>query len=180
MVADMRLEVNNASTRWKTEPRSALLWVRSFPLDWAALVFVSLGSRLWLIATYSSPVPILDAWDGEGASLFKLWLQGSLTLADIFRPQNEHRVVPSKALAMLLLWLNGRDGRLELVANAILCCIFAIVIAIALIRLFGPGHRLLILVAIALWSGLPYGRENTLWSFQSAFYFLIFFSLLSI
>src|SRR5204863_2802057 len=35
-------------------------------------------------------------------------------------------------------------------------------------------------VVVGLWSTLPYGHENTLWAFESSFYFLLFFSLLAI
>jgi hypothetical protein len=49
-----------------------------------------------------------------------------------------------------------------------------------LVKLFGSDLRTLIVLVVGLWSALPYGHENTLWAFESSFYFLLFFSLLAI
>ena len=145
------------------------------------LISVVLGSRLWLIASYSTPVPILDQWDSEGAQLFKPWLQGHLTLTDLFRPNNEHRMVLSRILSIILLWLNGQwDGRLEMVLSSVICCASALLLAAILIRFTGARQKELIITMVAVWFALPYGHENTLWGLQSAFYLLVLFSIISI
>ena len=150
-------------------------------LEYLALFLVVVGARLWLVFLYGSPVPIMDQWDGEGATLFKPWLEGTLRLSDLFQPHNEHRIVLSRLLALGLLALNGQwDAQLEIAVNALLCGAMAVLIAVALVKLLGPGLRTLIALVIGLWSALPYGHENTLWAFESSFYFLLFFSPLAI
>jgi len=150
-------------------------------LEYLALFLIVVGAKLWLIFLYGSPVPIMDQWDGEGATLFKPWLEGTLHLSDLFQPHNEHRIVLSRLLALGLLALNGQwDAQLEMAVNALLCGAMAVLIAIALVKLFGPDFRTLVVLVVGLWAALPYGHENTLWAFESSFYFLLFFSLLSI
>jgi hypothetical protein len=128
-----------------------------------------------------SPVPIGDQWDGEAANLFKPWIEGTLRIGDLLQPHNEHRIFLSRLLALGLLWLNSQwDAQLEMAVNALLCGTIAVLVAVALVRLFGGHARTLIVLAVGLWLALPYGHENTLWGFQSSFYFLIFFSLLAI
>jgi hypothetical protein len=150
-------------------------------LEYLALFLIVVGARLWLVFLYGSPVPMMDQWDGEGATLFKPWLEGTLRLSDLFQPHNEHRILLSRLLALGLLALNGQwDAQLEMAVNALLCGVMAVLIAIALVKLFGPELRTLIVLVVGLWSALPYGHENTLWAFESSFYFLLFFSLVAI
>ena len=150
-------------------------------LEYLALFLVVVGARLWLVFLYGSPVPFMDQWDGEGATLFKPWLEGTLRLSDLFQPHNEHRIVLSRLLALGLLALNGQwDAQLQMAVNALLCGAMAVLIAVALVKLFGPDLRTLIVLAVGLWAALPYGHENTLWAFESSFYFLLFFSLVAI
>ena len=150
-------------------------------LEYLALFLVVVGARFWLVSSYGSPVPIGDQWDGEAANLFKPWIEGTLRLGDLFQPHNEHRILLSRLLALGLLWLNGQwDAQLEMAVNALLCGTIAVLVAVALVKLFGENVRTLIVLAVGLWLALPYGHENTLWGFQSSFYFLIIFSLLAI
>jgi hypothetical protein len=150
-------------------------------LEYLALFLVVVGAKLWLVFLYGSPVPIMDQWDGEGATLFKPWLEGTLHLSDLFQPHNEHRIVLSRLLALGLLALNGQwDAQFEMAVNALLCGGMAVLIAVALVRLFGPEFRMLIALVVGSWAALPYGHENTLWAFESSFYFLLFFSLVAI
>src|SRR5438477_3372711 len=150
-------------------------------LEYLALFLVVVGARLWLVSLYGSPVPIMDQWDGEGATLFKPWIEGTLHISDLFEPHNEHRIVLSRLLALGLLGLNGQwDAQLEMAVNAVLCGTMAVLITVALVKLFGHNLRTLIALVVGLWAALPYGHENTLWAFESSFFFLLFFSLLAI
>ena len=148
---------------------------------WIALLGVIIGARLWLISVFGTALPFLDQWDGEAAALFKPWLNGTFHWSDLFLPHNEHRIVLSRLLALGLLQLNGQwDSLLEMAANALLCGLFGLGVAAGFLGIMGREYRVPIFVTIALWLALPYGHENTLWGFQSAFYFLLFFSLVSI
>ena len=153
----------------------------SLCLHFLALFLVVVGARLALVSIYGSPLPILDQWDGEAASTFKPWMDGTLTISDLFRPHNEHRIVLSRLLALGLLCLNGQwDSLLELAGNALICGLIAVAISAAFIQLLGRRHQIAAVTAVMLWFSLPYGQENTLSGFQSSFYFLLFFSLLAI
>lgn len=150
-------------------------------LEYLALFLIVVGARLWLVFLYGSSVPFMDQWDGEGATLFKPWLEGTLRISDLFQPHNEHRIVLSRLLALGLLALNGQwDAQLEMIVNALVCGTMAVLIAVALVKLLGPDFRTLIALVVGLWAALPYGHENTLWAFESSFYFLLFFSLVAI
>ncbi|MFL6538960.1 MAG: hypothetical protein ACJ8JD_12360, partial [Chthoniobacterales bacterium] len=146
-----------------------------------AVFAIVLGARLWLIDRTGSEVPILDQWDAEGAFLLKPFVQGSLRLADLFAPHNEHRLVLTRLWSLLLFVLNGQwDPFLEIVVNAVLVASIAVVFAFAASRLFPDRQRAYVLVAVTMWAALPYAQENTIWGFQSQFYFLLLFSLLAI
>lgn len=148
---------------------------------WGALFALVVGCRLLLIDHYASDVPILDQWDAEGAFLLKPFVEGSLHLGDLFAAHNEHRIVLTRLWTLLWYWLNGQwDPRLEIVANAFLFGFISVLVAVALARIFGGRKYAAIIIAVTLWAGLPYAQENTLWGFQSCFYFLIGLSLAAI
>jgi hypothetical protein len=150
-------------------------------MQWLALIALIIGARLWLISVFGSALPFLDQWDGEAGALFKPWLEGTLRWTDFFHPHNEHRIVFSRLLALGLLQLNGQwDGLLEITANALLCGVIGLGVAAGLLRIVGREYRFLVFAVVILWLALPYAHENTLWGFQSAFYFLLLFSLLAI
>ncbi|HEV3409995.1 MAG TPA: hypothetical protein VG095_06865, partial [Chthoniobacterales bacterium] len=99
----------------------------------------------------------------------------------IVLPHTESRMVPSKLLALGLLAVNGQwDARLESTFNAVLFAGMAVLIALALVRVFGAEFRIPIFVTAGAYGALPYAWENTIWGFQLSFYCLIFFSLLTI
>jgi hypothetical protein len=150
-------------------------------MQWLALLALIIGARFWLISGYGSALPIHDQWDAEGGSLFKPWLENTLRWSDLFSPHNEHRIVLSRLLALGLLQANGQwDALLEMTVNAVLCGLIGLGIAGSLLRTFGNEYRVPVLVSVTFWLALPYAHENTLWGFQSAFYFLLFFSFLAI
>jgi len=134
-----------------------------------------------MVDALGSSLPILDEWNGQGADLLKPWMEGTLRFAHLFNPHNEHRIVLSRILTLGLFWLNGQwDSRFALVVNAVIFASLAIVVAAALRNMFGVRSSGLIFSSVALWSALPYGYENTLWGFQSAFYLLLCFSFLAL
>lgn len=147
----------------------------------AALFAVVLGARLWLIDGYGTALPFLDQWDAEAALLLKPWLEGNLRFADLFQPHNEHRIVLSRLLVLTLTWLNGQwDSLLQMAINAMGYAVIALAVAFAATRLLGGKYRTIIFASTAVWATFPYSQENTLWGFQSSFYFLLFFSLVAL
>lgn len=163
-----------------------MIYRKAAPLAWplancAALFLIIFGARLWLIAGFGSSLPLLDQWDGEAAFLLKPWFEGQLHLADLFYAHNEHRLFTSRLLTLLLVQWNGQwDAQVQMVVNAAGVSLLAVIIAVTTTKILGPAFRSIVFGALALWGALPYAQENTLWGFQSCFYFLIGFSLIGI
>ena len=147
----------------------------------AAICLLILGAKLWLIGTYSSPLPFLDQWKGEGDQLLRPWMRGELRLADFFIPFNEHRILPTRLLVLALFEANARqwDAQVQMIAGAAVHTGCACVLGAFLAARLGSRRKWLIFAALLALFGLPYDWQNTLWGFQSQFYFLILFSLLT-
>ena len=94
---------------------------------------------------------------------------------------NEHRIFFTRLLALGLLMANGQwDPQLQQVVNTGLHAMTALVVAMMFWRA-SDGRRLnLVVVFCAVLFTLPFGWENTLAGFQSSFYLLLLFSVLSL
>ena len=149
---------------------------------WAASLFLAgLGAKLCLVAGYGRPLPYLDQWPGEAIEMFVPLSAGQSVLAVLFHPHNEHFIVFTRALELLLVKLNGQwDSLLEMTCNAVIHCAAVAGFAWAMASLFGKRSWLVLWPALALVLALPFAWENTLWGFQSQFYFLFLFSWLTI
>jgi hypothetical protein len=146
----------------------------------AALLLVVLGAKLWVIRLYGTPLPYWDQWD-EAKLFFKPWLEGQLTWSAWFAPHNEHRIFFTRALDLLVLWLNRQwDPVLQMVVNAGLHAGYAGGLAYALWYFTGRKHEGLICLLLLPFFALPFAAENTLHGFQSQVYFLGIFSLVTI
>lgn len=144
-----------------------------------ALFLIAFGAKLWAIHHYGADVPIWDQWDGEAATLFYPYFQHTLTVADFFTPHNEHRILFTRLLSLGLLLVNGQwDPRLEMVAGALLHTVAALILFALIARLIGPRLPVFLILVAAF--ALPFAWENTLAGFQSQFYFLFLFSLLTL
>ena len=104
-----------------------------------------------------------------------------LTWSQMFSLHNEHRVFFSRLLALDLLVVNGQwDPRLQQVVNAVMHSLTALLV-VTTFWIANERRRLDLLVFVgALTFALPFGWENTLVGFQSAFYFLLLFSVLGL
>ena len=163
-------------------PQNARLTVGYSPAFFRASVvgagLLIFGARLWLIATYGSSLPFGDEWINVVPRLFIPYVEGDLSLGHLLEPHNEHRIVFSRLLYLLLFEVNGQfDPVVGMVANAGLSAITAMALIVILARISTvlPAQSVAFFVAL-LWS-LPIGTVNALWSLQSQFYFLIFFAL---
>jgi len=74
-----------------------------------AVCLIIVGCKFWLIASDSSPLPFLDQWKGEGAEVLRPWINGTLRITDLFAPFNEHRMVPTRLLALGLFEANAHQ-----------------------------------------------------------------------
>lgn len=160
-----------------TERRQAtrLIW------QLVALALVIVGCKLWLIASYSSPLPFLDQWKGEGAEVLRPWVKGELHAGHLFAPFNEHRNVPSRVLLLGLFEANARqwDAQVLMVAGAVLHALCAAVLGAVLVGWLGRARTMPVLGALLVLFCLPFDWQNTLWGFQTAFYFVILFAVVA-
>jgi hypothetical protein len=159
------------SSRVATRRLTALLFVLGFAL-------VIFGGKLGLIHFAGSDLPFWDQWDAESEDVVRPYVEGRLTLSDLTRPHNEHRIIPTKLLALGLLAANRQwDALLEMTANAlihVLCAVVCLLVG----RRWLTGWRLTGYVGLLLLLFvLPFGWENTVRGFQGQFYFLLLFCL---
>ncbi len=149
---------------------------------WLGALFLgSFVARLALADAYSMPVPFWDQWDGEAATLYLPFANDGLTWHVMFTLHNEHRIFFTRVLAVTLLDLNGQwDPLLQIAVNAGLHS--ATAVAIAAVLWLAAGRRWLpaITVILVLVFAPPFALENTLAGFQSAFYFLVMFSVFAL
>ena len=146
-----------------------------------ALFLVTLWAKLVLVEHYPMPVPFWDQWDGEAASLYLPFANGGLTWHQMFTLHNEHRIFFTRVLAMALVAINGQwDPQLQIVVNAALHALVAVIFAVVLWLAAGRRWLPLLALTIGLAFAPPFALENTLAGFQSAFYFLVLFSGLAI
>jgi hypothetical protein len=150
----------------------------------AALVLcfgaVVLAFKFALIAHYGNATPYWDQWDAEAASLYRPWLEGTLRLQDLVAPHNEHRILTTRLLALVLLEAGGRvwNPILQMQVNAVLHVLALSVLLVFLGRPLPLGYRAALFAFAAALYCIPFGWENTLGGFQAQFYFLLLFSFL--
>lgn len=143
-----------------------------YPL--AGMALTILGAKLLLIAAFASPTPFWDQWDAEAAYLYKPHVEHTLTIKALLSPHNEHRILWSRLLSLLLLELNGRwDPILQMVVNAGLHVMALFLLVKALGRGLGEAGLWILALTTALLFAIPFGWENTLAGFQSQFYLLV-------
>jgi hypothetical protein len=147
----------------------------------AALFCLICGSKLWLIQTAGNSVPYWDQWDAEANLLIKPLVEGHFPLSQLFAPHNEHRILLTRLLSLGALKLNGLwDPLVLMVIQAFVhsgaLCLF--------LMAAGKGMNRALRAPFLAFGGMlfviPFGWENTLWGFQSQFYFQILFGLLSL
>lgn len=157
-----------------------MIFTRIFKPYWPLLVglgLLVLGTKFTLIEQFGSDLPFWDQWDAEADQLYTPYARGDLSAYDFFLPHNEHRIVPTKLLALGLLIANGQwDARLQLTVNAVLH-VAALLAWLLLLTRQGPSLAAAITFPLtALIFALPLAWENTLAGFQSQFYFMILFA----
>lgn len=157
----------------KSEKWSSILLLSTFAI--VLLIF-----KLVLINKYANATPFWDQWDAEAAFLFLPWVEGTLKWSDLIAPHNEHRILLTRLLALGLLELNGRvwNPILEMRVNAALHVLSLTILLNFLSKTFNFKNKISLLIFTLVIFLIPFGWENTLAGFQSAFYFLLLFSFI--
>ncbi len=146
-----------------------------------SLFLLGMGMKLMMMQRCINPVPYFDQWEGEAAAIYVPYLEHTLSIADLFYPQNEHRIFLTHVYDLALLLLNGQwDSQLQMVLNAVIHSATVAGFGWLLAGLMGRRAYPFIWIPLAVAVLSPFGWENALWGFQSQFYFLLLFSLLTI
>jgi hypothetical protein len=155
---------------------------RALAAGWLAAMFLTcFSAKLLLMHYYPARVPYEDQWWSESQGLYIPFHDGCLSWREMFSLHNEHRVFFTRLLALGLLFVNGQwDPQVQQVVNASIHAATAALLA-GMFWIVG-GRRQVHLIALAAGAvfTLPFGWENTLAGFQSAFYFLLLFTVLAL
>lgn len=149
---------------------------------WALSLFLlGMGMKLLMMQQCINPLPYYDQWDAEAAAIYVPYYEHVLGIADFFYPQSEHRIFFTHVYDLILLLLNGQwDSQLQMVLNAVIHCATIAGFGWVMTGLMGRRYYIAIWIPLAIAVMSPFGWENALWGFQSQFYLLLLFSLLTI
>ncbi|MEP9366142.1 hypothetical protein [Xanthobacter sp. VNH20] len=154
------------------------------PRWWLALlacVLVIMGAKLTLIHFYGSPVPFWDQWDAEGGQIYQTYLQGHVPLTNLIAAHNEHRILMTRLLGLVLLEFSGRwDPILQMCVNVVLHVACVVTLMVLLRRMVSATAAFALTGFVALLIAIPFAWENVLAGFQSQFYFVLLFSIISL
>ncbi|EEF61650.1 hypothetical protein [Pedosphaera parvula] len=165
-----------------TSPQPKLTRHLQSHIGWVMSLFlVGLGVKLGLICRFATSLPFFDQWGAEAGRLYSPYFQGHIPFENWFKAHNEHRLFFTRIYDFALLLLNGQwDSRLQMAGNALIHCGAIAGLGWLLAHLMGKKTWPYIWLPLALALVLPFAWENTLAGFQSQFYFLMLFSMLTI
>ena len=160
---------------------------RSVTRRWALIVSVVAALaiillRLWLLARYSSSVPSWDPWGAEGKLIYGDWLDGAFDWRRLFDWHNEHRIFFTRVLDLILFVANEMqwDVRVQTLASSLLYAIIAGISIRWILRNVEAPLSIGLTGVVLLCVLSPNGWANAYQGFQSCFYFVLLFALLSI
>lgn len=157
----------SSRAQWTSALASSLLAAFLFGL-------IVLSHSLY-VSLFASNYPFWDQWAQLHNELVPWWT-GRRNLSLLFAPHNEHRILFTRLLSMLWLWLNhGHWGNLvEAYANTLVWGGVLTLLLLFLIRdVKATSMRLLLFLCIVGMGCLPFDWENTLVGFQNQFYFMV-------
>lgn len=155
------------------------LRLRAYLVTVAVLLIIA--GKLLLIGLLGSPVPYYDQWLAEGQQLYIPYLRGELGWRDFLTTHNEHIILFTRGINILYLELAGNWNPIFQMLMNITLHLAGLLIFIHRFRsyFFSETHGLLIVLFTIVFA-LPFSSDNTLWGFQSLFYFVIIFSLVGV
>ena len=147
-------------------PAAAPSYGRALNLSLFLFALLPVALVIRLIADYGINVPFGDEW--AMIPLFARWHDHQLTLADLFRQHNEHRIFFPKLIYLAFAQLTHWNLRGEMFFSVFLCGLTSASIYGLLQRTVGGSARR----RLALWAVSnvlifsPAQAENWLWGFQ--------------
>lgn len=161
-------------------------WLKGIPARlpaWSLLLGLFLlicGAKLWLINGFGNPTPFWDEWDAE-AGIIKGYIEGTLSPGIFFEGSNEHRIAFTRLLCLGLFRANHQwDPILLMVAQAPLHAAAIVFYVSKAGQSMGNLGKAALAGFAALVTVVPFGFYNTLWGFQSQFYFMMLFGMIAI
>jgi len=144
-------------------------------------------SRVLYVSRYAAALPFWDQWNAEIDQLFKPIAQHHFDWGVLVAPHNEHRILFTRLLSLMLWQGNARvfDNRVECYANVVLVvAMYAVFTWLLHHRTSSNLAKVMVPALLALVLCLPIDWENFLVGFQSSFYFtgiatLLVFGLLT-
>ncbi len=146
---------------------------RSEPLNWRWLPLASLAlpaaAYLWFLGRFSVNVPFEDEWTTVG--LLRRAGAGRLTLAALWAPHNENRMLVPRLLVLALAGPTHFDTRVEMwLGSAFLFVAIGLLLAVYA-RSGGRSWWWMVPPGALLLSWVQF--ENILWGFQIAWYLIL-------
>lgn len=134
------------------------------------------------ILRYSNSLPIGDQWDSEAYFLFKPWVEGTFSFIQLFSFHNEHRILFKRIFDLIIFSSNSGywDNRVLAIANASIYATSLAILGAIVCNSKNTWRQYILLAFILLLPITAANYENTIIGFQSPFYFLSLFALLTI
>lgn len=152
---------------------------RALALTVAAVA--TLCFKFTFIGAFAGPVPFWDEWDAQGLNLFLPYLDGRLGLLDWFAAHNEHRATSARVVWLLTFIFTARwDTVAIMMVNAVIHTAAIVLIARVLSENTSRNTAFAIVASTAILLAVPFGWENSIWSLQTMWYFLLLFSFLAL
>lgn len=154
------------------------------PREWRLPLAVFVGvfvPQVVLVALAGTDIPFHDQWNIEGQWLYPAWRDGTLTLAGLLQPFNEHRILWTHLLNLGLLVANGQwDPLVQMVAIAVLRAGCAAGLAWQVAKGTTGLARFAVAAGVTL-AFLPLlAWHNVLWGIESHAYFSLGLGLITL
>lgn len=168
------------SLRWILATPTSVVWPRwVWGCFGAGLVLVVFGVRVWGVADFVSWAPYLDQWKAEVFEVLLPLGRGTLRSIDLVAEHNDHRIVSTRILTILMVWANGEwDNRVTAVLGLLMQAMTIAWVSVLALKSLGPMRGALV-AAAAVWPAfLVCDWENVVSGFQTQFHVLTLGSLL--
>lgn len=156
------------------DEKSAAFERRLTLISFAGALLAVMAARFLIVIAYATDIPYWDQWDAEIDALYRRFMEGTLTIADLVAPHNEHRILFTRLWGLALFVANEYqfDNVVSSSANTALYTLGLGLFAWPVFRTLSAGQRFSGCVAIVFVGSLPYAWENVTTGFQNAFFFL--------
>jgi hypothetical protein len=146
-----------------------------------SLFLVYIGSRAVVINYSGTYTPFLDEWDAEASSLLAPYIQGKLTVGDLFRPFAEHIIFFTRLTTLAVFNISGYwDVELQMIVNAIIDAATVVGISYAFSRVLRGWWAPTAMILSTLVNAVPLTGDSILMGFLTQFYLLLTFSFASL